>query len=157
MKQNLQALLRVALPAAMLLIAPSLRAQKPDSVKRKPPVVRDSAAGTLGDTEAQFGRLIAAINNTDVNGRRFLAISGLRPEQIVLVDARNLLRGDSQKALDEALGRRENQIASLRNDLQNSMILRDLLVTRDVPMSQVVAVDVSPDGSTATVYYRPQE
>lgn len=109
------------------------------------------------DATAQFGRLIAALSTIDVNTARFTGITGLKPEQITLVDVRNLLRGDNQQALEQALGKSEAQLTGMRNALQNSMVLRDLLVAKDMPMAQVIAVDVSADGSSATVFYRPQE
>jgi hypothetical protein len=174
-------LLRLALPAAMFVLAPTLPAQTDTSTssqppktrtqppktktktKTQPPVVRDSAAGTLADkvdsvdTAAQFGQLLASLNTLDTNTARFNAITGLTPEHITLVDVRNLLQGENQVALDNALGRNERQITTMRSDLQSSTVLRDLLVARSIPMSQIIAVDVAPDATKATVYYRPQE
>lgn len=147
-------ILRAALPAALLFGATELAAQS-DTTKR--PVVRDSAAGTLDiDTKAQFGRLIAALSTLDTNATRFVNISGLTADRIVLVDVRNLLRGNNQAALDEAVSRRERELTSMRNTLQNSLVLRDLLTAKEIPMVQVLAVDVAPDGKMATVYYRPE-
>ncbi|MCA2990998.1 hypothetical protein [Gemmatimonas sp.] len=58
-------------------------------------------------------------------------------------------------ALDEAISRRERELTSMRNTLQNSVVLRDLLTTREIPMTQVIAVDVAADGKMAMVFYRP--
>ncbi len=149
-----QFILRAAVPAALLFGAAELSAQT-DTTKK--PVVRDSAAGTLAtDTKAQFGRLIAALNTLDTNATRFVNISGLTNEQIILVDVRNLMEGNNQVALDEAVSRRERELTSMRNTLQNSLVLRDLLTAKQIPMVQVLAVDVAPDGKSAMVFYRPE-
>lgn len=147
-------ILRVAVPAALLFGATELAAQT-DTARR--PVVRDSAAGTLAvDTRVQFGKLLAALGALDTNATRFVNISGLSAEQIVLVDVRSLLQGNNQVALDAALSRHERELTSMRNTLQNSMVLRDLLSSKQIPMTQVLAVDVAPDGKSTTVFYRPQ-
>jgi hypothetical protein len=149
-----QFIFRAALPAALLFGATELSAQA-DTTRK--PVVRDSAAGMLAtDSKAQFGRLMAALNTLDTNASRFNAISGITAEQIVLVDVRNLMQGNNQVALEEAVARRERELTSMRNSLQNSLVLRDLLTSRDIPMVQVLAVDVAPDGKSATVFYRPE-
>jgi hypothetical protein len=163
--------------AAALLFAPLLleaqtrrRTARTTSAPPVRVVQRDSAAGVLAsrrdsvstrrdtlDAHARFGQLLAAINTIEVNTPRFLGITGLRPAHMDFEDVRNLLRGDAQRALEQAIGRNERRITAMRNALQNSMILRDALVTRGIPMSQVIAVDVSPDATNAVVYYRPQE
>ena len=149
-----QFIIRAALPAALLFGAAELSAQT-DTTKK--PVVRDSAAGVLDtDTKAQFGRLIAALNTLDTNATRFNAISGLTADHIVLVDVRNLLQGNNQVALDEAVARRERELTSMRNTLQNSLVLRDLLTAKEIPMVQVLAVDVDANGKTAMVFSRPE-
>jgi hypothetical protein len=150
--------LRMALPAVVLAVASPLAAQsRPDSVKRQqPPVVRDSAAGTLEDAEARFGRLLSSLNTLEVNTARFAGITGLTAQQIQLVDVRNLLRGNNQQALDEAYGRNERKVIAMREQMQQSTVLRDLLSSRDINMSDVMAVDVEADGSGVIVFYRPQ-
>lgn len=147
-------ILRAVVPAALLFGATELAAQT-DTTRK--PVVRDSAAGTLvADTKAQFGRLLAALGTLDTNATRFVNISGLTVDQITLLDVRTLLQGNNQVALDAALSRHERELTSMRNTLQNSMVLRDLLSSKQIPMTQVLAVDVAPDGKRATVFYRPE-
>lgn len=145
--------LRVALPAALIFGATELSAQT-DTTKK---VVRDSAAGMLdADVDAKFARLLAALNTLDSNTTRLNAVSGLKAEQITLIDTRTLARGNNQRALDEAVTREETKITTMRSTLQNNMVLRDLLVSKEIPMSQVIAVDVAADGTTATVFYHPK-
>ncbi len=128
-------------------------AMKRDSLAMK----RDSVAIKKDslDMKANFGQLMTALTMLDTNTKRFTDISGLSAENIMLVDVRNILQGDNQQALDLAVGKSERQITAMRAGLQNSTVLRDLLVSRQIPMSQVVAVDVSADGKRATVFYLP--
>lgn len=109
------------------------------------------------DATAQFGRFIASLNTLEVQTPRFTSITGLKPEQITLVDVRNLLKGNNQRALDQALGKHEPQVTAMRSALQSSTVLRDVLLAKDISMNDVLAVEVAPDGAAATVYYRPQE
>jgi hypothetical protein len=142
----------LAIVALAMVQSPSLAAQ----------ATRDAGRGKAATTrpapsqdEAQFGRLLSSLNNIETNTRRFLGITGITPERIRLIDVSTLLRGGNARAYDEALARRERQLTTMRNDLQNCIVLRDMLLARTLTMSQVVAVDVAPDGSSATVYYAP--
>ena len=104
-----------------------------------------------------FSHLVAAMAASRDNSNRFARSPNLRPDQIALVDVRNLLkRGDEQSALETALGQHERDITAMRATLQSSYVLRDLLYARQLAMSQVIAVDFAPDGRAGTVFYRPE-
>jgi hypothetical protein len=137
----------IGIMAARALPAQTVVAARPDVAAR-----RDSA-----DSMARFGQLMAALNTSDVHTKRFLGITGLRPAQLTFVDVRTLIRGDMASALNDAVARRSRDITAMRNALQASMLLRDELVARDITMSEVVAVAVSPDATKATVYHRPPD
>jgi hypothetical protein len=103
-----------------------------------------------------FSHFSAAIDAAAANSSRLVRLIALKPAQITLVDMRNVLRfSDEQKRLDELVAARTRQLADMRATLQNSLPLRDLLYQRELSMTQVLAVDVMPDGR-AIVYYRAE-
>ncbi len=106
------------------------------------------------DVGVRFGRITAALSTAELNTKRFLGITGLKPARLTFVDIRDWVTSDMVNAMDAALVRNARAITTMRSELQNSLMLRDALVERDITMSQVVAVDVSPDASQATVFYR---
>lgn len=141
------------LALAVLVVAPcegtaqvvASRAQQSSQLSAR----RDSSEMTV-----RFGRITAALNTAELNTKRFLGITGLKPARLTFVDIRDWVTSDMVEAMDAAIVRNARAITAMRSELQNSLMLRDALVERDLTMSQVVAVDVSPDASQATVFYR---
>lgn len=106
------------------------------------------------DSAVRFGRLTAALNTSELNTRRLLGITGLRAASIAFVDVRDWLTADMVQAFDAAVLRNARAITTMRSELQNSLVLRDALLERGLTMSHVVAVEVFPDATNVTVFYR---
>jgi hypothetical protein len=147
---------RLVLAALVLGVTPAAKAQSQSQAQSLAarPAQAAAARRDSTDTAARFGRLTTALNTTELNTRRFLGITGLKPARLTFVDVRDWVSADMMSALDATILRNARAITAMRSDLQNSLLLRDALVERDLTMSQVVAVEVSPDASQATVFYR---
>ena len=103
-----------------------------------------------------YARLRAAMGALNDGTGRFVRTRGMRAEHITLVDVRNLFRyTDDQKSYERALTEFDRSIVDMRSTLQSSLVLRDLLYDRQLKMSQVVGVDLTPDGR-AIVFYQPE-
>jgi hypothetical protein len=103
------------------------------------------------DIPATFASVLAAIEKASLpDARPDLA---LHASQFVLVDARGLLTSRNSGLLSDALRKHSRDITALREALQAHMTLRDLLVSKDIPMSQVIGVEARSPTERATVYY----
>ena len=107
-------------------------------------------------TSVTYARLRSAMGALSDGTGRFVRTRGMRAEHITLVDVRNLFRyTDDQKSYERALMESDRSIVDMRSTLQSSLVLRDLLYDRQLKMSQVVGVDLTPDGR-AVVFYQPE-
>ena len=117
----------------------------------------DSLRPVAGKLTPALPRLAAAMSALPYNAGKFVRIPLQRPEHITLVDVRNVFRySDDQKSFEEAIALHARDITAMRSTLQGSLALRDLLYDRQLSMQQVIAVVVSPDGRSGTVYFRPE-
>lgn len=114
-----------------------------------------ASAAPASSAPGTFDAFMRAMYDLPALSNKFVRIPALRPEHISLVDVRNVFRESSEQERFEAvLQEQDRRITGMRSTLQNSMTLRDVLYDRQLTMSQVVAVDVLPDGRGAVVYYR---
>lgn len=156
--------------AALLVVLPALakaqaRVPAPTAAQAQPPRVATVATRcdsvelrrSANALDVGLERILLALSTIETQTRRVLQITGLRPAQLAFVDTRQMPRGAASLSLEQAIRQNERKITHMRSELQSSMILRDALVERHIPMSQVIAVDLSSDASLATIYYRPQE
>ena len=137
--------------------------------ERAKSTVTGTAAGTLATTAVaakpatpaaaepmpRFESVLKAMSEAPALGNQFVRIRMLAPDQIQLVDVRNVFRERAeQERFEAAVAQHDRAITALRSTLQNSITLRDLLYDKQLSMSQVVAVDVLSEGKGAVVYYR---
>ena len=110
----------------------------------------------VSSSSLTYAQLRAAMSSLPDQSNRFVRLRGLRPEQITLVDVRNLFRySDDQKNYEQALMEFDRNITNMRSTLQGSIVLRDLLYERQLKMSQVIGVETTADGR-AIVFYQPE-
>jgi hypothetical protein len=148
--------------AAVVSIPSAVHAQAARRVSVADPSLSASTDSTAPRTKASaaasvsFANMMSAMSALPDRSTRLVRIRGLKQEHITLVDVRNLFRyTDDQKNFEKALNQYERPLTAMRSTLQGSLVLRDLLYERQLSMSQVVAVDVTPEGR-ATVFYHPE-
>jgi hypothetical protein len=154
--------LAMSVLAAVSALPVLVHAQSARRVAVSDPVLSANADSTAPRTKASaaasvsFANMMSAMSALPDRSARLVRVRGLKPEHITLVDVRNLFRyTDDQKNFEKALSQYERQVTAMRSTLQGSLVLRDLLYERQLSMTQVMAVDVTPDGR-ATVFYLPE-
>ena len=152
-----------AIVAAAVLILDSSIASAQSSARRTV-LASKVIAGRADSTRSMstrvtpaMPRLAAAMDALPAQAGRFVRIPMLRADNIALVDVRNVFRlNEDQRWFEEALARHERDMTSMRSVLQGSLVLRDALYDKQLTMQHVVAVEVSADGRSGTVYFRPE-
>ncbi|MES2524442.1 MAG: hypothetical protein V4617_17215 [Gemmatimonadota bacterium] len=150
----LRSLTSRALFAVALLSAPAvLSAQVRDST-----VKRDSSAGRLDvASKPTLTTVMTSLTMLDSNTARLNAATAITADSITLVDVTPLVSASDSATFSATLLSSEKSITALRAAVEKHMALQGALTAKQVPVSQVIAVDVSPDGRRAWVFYRPEQ
>jgi hypothetical protein len=139
-----------ALSAALLAAAPlAVSAQTTRA---------DSAAGRLDvSMQPTLTTVMTALTATDSNMVRLATATTLTPDSIMLVDVTPLVTPADSATFSAAISANQKQIMALREALVQHAALQGVLSSRQVPLAQVIAVDVAGDGRRAWVLYRPMK
>ena len=98
--------------------------------------------------QANFGNLIAALNNVNVEINNLEALNNLTIQDVRVVNVENVLNGNNVRALNN----NQVDIAILQDFLNNSLnnnnveILNNALNNNNVVLTDVVAIDVLSGG-----------
>ena len=115
-------------------------------------LVAPTASPQPENRQANFGNLIAALNNINVQIDRLNVLSNLDAEEIRIVNVENVLSGNNIRALNNALN--NNDVDVLRDFLNNndcSVVavcnsLNDVLNDADIAITDVIAINVLSGG-----------
>lgn len=101
-----------------------------------------------------FSSLISAINATSAQNAKIKALTEVNAANVQLVNAEELLAGNSADDFQAALKKNEADLTTLRTTLGANTSLSGVLTANATPLTaaDVVATDVGPDGKI-TVYY----
>jgi hypothetical protein len=99
--------------------------------------------------QVTVGNLISALNNINVQINNLEALNDLTVANVQVVDVDNVLNDNNVRALENALSRNDVEILNLRNVLNDSEIVQNVLNNNDVDVNinEVVAIDVLSDGT----------
>jgi hypothetical protein len=119
-------------------------------------VVAPTASPQQDSRQANFGNLIAALNNINVQIERLNVLSNIRDSNVQVVNVEDVLSGNNIRALNNALNNNNVEILTLRNFLndvldvsetQCSLVaLCDVLNDADIVVSDVIAINVLSGG-----------
>jgi hypothetical protein len=105
-----------------------------------------------------FGSLISAINASAAHSEKIKAMTEVNAANVTLVNAEELLQGNSKEALEAALTKNEADIATLRTTLGANTTISGLLTANTTPAplsaADVIATDVTPDGKVVLYYWK---
>ncbi|HEV2769493.1 MAG TPA: hypothetical protein VGV40_04845 [Solirubrobacteraceae bacterium] len=103
-----------------------------------------AVAQPQGGKQVNFGRVISALNNINVQLDRLNALNDLTVEDVQVVNIEDSLNNNRVRALNNAL--RNADIDVVRNSLNNNDIIKNVLNNNDVDIDDVVAISVLDDG-----------
>jgi hypothetical protein len=117
-------------------------------------VVAPTASPQQENRQANFGNLIAALNNINVQIERLNVLSNIRDSNVQVVNVEDVLSGNNIRALNNALNNNNVEILTLRNFLNNVLnnpncsvvALCDVLNDADIVVSDVIAINVLSGG-----------
>ena len=105
-----------------------------------------------------FGSLISAINASAAHSEKIKAMTEVNAANVTLVNAEELLQGNSKEALEAALTKNEADIATLRTTLGANTGINGVITatTNATPLTaaDIIATDVTPDGKVVLYYWK---
>lgn len=144
---------------AALSTAPGLAQERPQPNPQKPATERpvkpapQDATAAHGD-QANFGRLISALNNQPAEVKELEALATIPAQNIHIVDVSSLMQGNNATALHGAMDRNKPSMAGLSGVLSKNAPIAAALKAQNIDVKRVVAVDVTPN-SMVTLYVHP--
>jgi hypothetical protein len=124
------------------------------------PAVTVSQAPAMAQRAVQgnFGNLIAALNNINVQIQRLEALNDLTVEDVRVVNVEDILNNSLNKnnveILNNVLNNNETEILTLRESLNDNQIIQDVLNNNNVAVNDVVAIDVLSGGDVVVFYQK---
>ena len=144
--QNRTLLAAIATAAVVAIAAPSTsHAQVPQTSK-----------GEVA-TIPSFGSLISAINASSAQAEKLKAITTVTAENVQYVDVSELVKGNSEEALKNALEKNQADITTLRASFAPETPLAAALTAKpelELKAEHIVATDVSADGKLVVYYWK---
>jgi hypothetical protein len=104
----------------------------------------------------QFGHMMQAINTTTMQIHNLNALDELDHDRVTVVDANDLVRGDNERALNQALMRHEADTQHLRDTINEHVPLSGALAGQQVVVDDIIGINVTDHGDV-TVYHRPMD
>lgn len=105
-----------------------------------------------GAAQANFGQLISALNNINVQIDRLNALNDLTVQDVRVVNVEESIKNINVEALNNALNRNNTRILNLRNVLNSNTVVVDVLKNADINVSDVIAIDVLSGGDLILFY-----
>jgi hypothetical protein len=117
-------------------------------------IVAPTASPQQENRQANFGNLIAALNNINVQIDRLNVLSNITDSNVQVVNVEDVLSGNNIRALNNALNRNNVEILNLRIFLTNVLnnpncslvALCDVLNNANIAVSDVIAINVLSGG-----------
>jgi hypothetical protein len=103
-----------------------------------------------------FSSLLSAIDSSSAQTEKLKALTTVTPQNVEYVDVAELVKGNSEAALEAALKKNEADITTLRSTL-GTEALAGVLTAKpglEIKADDVVATDVSPDGRVVVYYWK---
>jgi hypothetical protein len=102
------------------------------------------AGGSAKVGQPNFGTLISSINATSETNTELAALQSVPDVNVVQVDD---LKGADSSALENAISKNEDDIATLRSTIESNSTLNAALEAENVEVSDIVAAQVDASGS----------
>jgi len=99
-------------------------------------------AGKQRAGQANFGNLISALNNVNVQAQNIQALNNINAVDVV--DVNNVLNGTRVNALNNAINR--NNVQVLQDAIKNNEVVKNALNDLNINIGDVVAVNVLSGG-----------
>jgi hypothetical protein len=120
------------------------------------PSIASAQGGNKQNTgQANFGNLISALNNINVEIAELNALNNLTVENVKIVYVKDLLNGNNVQALNNALNRNNVQILNLTNTLNNNTVIQNVLNNNNIAINRVIAIDVLSGGGVNLFVQEP--
>jgi hypothetical protein len=144
--KNRTLLAAIATAAVVAIAAPSTsHAQVPQTSKGE--------VATL----PSFGSLISAINSSSAQAEKLKGLTTLTAENVQFVDVAELVKGNSEEALTNALEKNKADIETLRGTLGATSPLGTVITANtalELKPEHVIATDVGADGKVVVYYWK---
>jgi len=98
-----------------------------------------------GSGQANFGNLVAALNNISAQIQQIQALNNVNVVDVV--DANQIASGNNIQVLNEAIKHNKVNIVKLRNVLNKNEVVKNALNNNNVSLNDVVSVDVLSGGN----------
>jgi hypothetical protein len=105
-------------------------------------------------TEPGVANFLSAVNTINDEIRELNAEKSLSPNDFHLANLQKFTNPGNAAVLARAIQKNSPQITVLRETLSKNAIVMRVLANANVPVDQVVALDVQP-GEVFTIYYQP--
>jgi hypothetical protein len=96
--------------------------------------------------QANFGNLIAALNNIAVQVDRVNVLSDIQAGQVQVVNVQDVLNGNNVQALNNVLQNADIDVLTGSEFLNNNQVVQDVLNDADIAVTDVIAVNVLSGG-----------
>ncbi|WP_394886713.1 hypothetical protein ACG873_19035 [Mesorhizobium sp. AaZ16] len=106
--------------------------------------VAGAQQGRQAAGQANFGNLIAALNNVSVQAQNVRALENVNVVDVV--DVNNVASGNNVQILNNALNKNDVDINVLRDAINDNKVLNNALQNANVNVNDVVAVNVLSGG-----------
>ncbi len=103
---------------------------------------------------ANYDNMMAAIGNEPQQSQRLANLGTVSPDKVIIANADMMARGGTSRSLNEAMHNNARSIGDLRRQIEANPSLKDVLVARNVPVNNVVAIDIAKGGGVV-VYALP--
>jgi hypothetical protein len=94
--------------------------------------------------QANFGNLIAVLNNVNAQIQQVQALNNVNVVDVV--DVNNLATGNNVQVLNNAINNNHVDIVELRNVLNKNNVIKNVLNKNKISINDVIAVDVLSGG-----------
>jgi hypothetical protein len=111
-------------------------------------------AAFADSTEPGVANFLSAVNTINDELRQLNAEKSLSPNDFHLANLQKFTNPGNAAVLARAIQKNSAQITVLRVALSKNAIVSRVLANANVPVDQVVALDVQP-GEVFTIYYQP--
>ena len=104
---------------------------------------------------ATYDNMMAAISNEPRQSQRLANLGPLSAEKVIVANADMMARGhNTSRQLDQAMHDNARSISDLRRQIDSNRRLKSVLAAQNVPVNNVVALDVTGGGGVV-VYALP--
>ena len=93
--------------------------------------------------QANFGRLISSLNNCAVETKDLEGLTTLTAANVSTIEVGDLLRGNNQEALTNAMERNKDCTTKLSTAIAANTVLTTYLKTNKIDATRVAAIDVN--------------